>query len=204
MGQIYGTPLSPKEQMTKARSIINKSVVRLEMACEDASDRERAMATQIKRDAKQAGGDGPVLRTKVKQLILLRNQHARMVQVKGQMENMSANLTTMESLQEMQMAMRAATQSLGAINQMFDLRDVTNMMRQFEKDTMVMNEKEDVMSTTLNDIMTQDGDSEKEEEMITQVLDELGVELGNRLDHPGLKQPGSDDWLKQRMEQLNK
>lgn len=181
MGNIYGTPMSAEEQRKKAQSIIGKSVVQLEMACEDSDERQKNLIREIKRDAK-THGDNVVVRAKAKQLVRMRNQRVKMMEVQFKMQSIGETLVTMSALQDVQVAMQSAARALHVLNQQINLQVVQKMMQQFERDTEIMEAKDELISDTLNEMGAQEEDQANEDTIVNQVLDELGVEIGGGLD----------------------
>merc|ERR1711994_946548 len=70
---------------------------------------------------------------------------------------------------------------MGQMNKQMDPMKVAQTMSEFEKQNMRMEMTEETMNDALDDILA-DSDGESEEQaVITQVLDEIGIEISGKL-----------------------
>jgi charged multivesicular body protein 2A len=64
-----------------------------------------------------------------------------------------------------------------AMNRQVNLPAMQRVMMQFEKEGDMMEMKQELMDDTIDDVMAQDGDQAAEDELVNQVLDEIGINL---------------------------
>jgi len=79
-------------------------------------------------------------------------------------------------------AMRGATRAMASMNRGLQLPAIQKIMNEFEKESSMMDMKEEMMSDTIDDVM--DGEEDEEEEgdkILKEVLDEIGVNLSQQL-----------------------
>lgn len=90
-------------------------------------------------------------------------------------------LQTIKSHDAMATAMKGVTKALTQMNKKINLPGLQKIMAEFMKE----NEKADItaemIGDTLDDAMEEEGSAEEEERIVGQVLDELGVSMGQEL-----------------------
>jgi charged multivesicular body protein 2A len=64
-----------------------------------------------------------------------------------------------------------------AMNRQVNLPAMQRVMMQFEKEGDMMEMKQEMMDDTIDDVMSQEGDQAAEDELVNQVLDEIGINL---------------------------
>jgi len=78
--------------------------------------------------------------------------------------------------------MRGATRAMSAMNRGMNLPAISKILMEFERESDMMDMKEGMMSDSVDDVMD---DMEEEEEegdkILKQVLDEIGVDLSQKL-----------------------
>ena len=108
-------------------------------------------------------------------------------------------------------AMKGVTKAMGRMNknmklpqiqkimQGFDyqyFRKLSNYISEFEKQSEMMNMKEEMMNDVMDDAMGDEDDEEESEAVVNKVLDELGLEMGGEMSSiPGIgaEEPGIAD-----------
>lgn len=78
-------------------------------------------------------------------------------------------------------AMGATAKTMGQMNKVMNPQAVAQTMRDFEMANTKMNMTEEMMNDTLDDIMKEDGDEEEEDAIVSQVLDEIGIEMSGKM-----------------------
>ena len=67
------------------------------------------------------------------------------------------------------------------MNKKMNLPQIQKIMMEFEKQTEMMDMKQELMDDAIDDAMGDDMDEEEGDKIVTQVLDELGIELTGEL-----------------------
>jgi hypothetical protein len=63
------------------------------------------------------------------------------------------------------------------MNRNMNLPQIQRIMMEFEKESEIMDMKEEMMSDTIDEAMDEEEDEEEEEAIVNQVLDEIGINL---------------------------
>jgi len=117
-----------------------------------------------------------------KDLIRTRNAVTKFHEMKAQLQSVSTHMQLMTSSASMADAMKGATRAMYRMNRQINLPQMQRIMMQFEKESGMMDMKQEEMDDAINGTMKQDGDDEAEEELINQVLDEIGINVASMLD----------------------
>nr|XP_018898051.1 PREDICTED: charged multivesicular body protein 2a-like [Bemisia tabaci] len=86
-------------------------------------------------------------------------------------------------------AMRGVTKAMQSMNRQMNLPQIQRMLQEFEKQSEIMDMKEEVMNDAIDDAMGDEDDEEEPDTIVSQVLDELGLQLTDTLS--GLPRPAS-------------
>ena len=74
-------------------------------------------------------------------------------------------------------SMKGATQLLGSMNRSMNLPALQRIAMEFEKENDIMDQRQEIFEEATDDIMGMD-EEEETDEVVNQVLDEIGVDLG--------------------------
>ena len=73
-------------------------------------------------------------------------------------------------------SMKGATQLLGSMNRQMNLPALQRIAMEFEKENDIMDQRQEMMDDAIDDVTGLE-DEEEGEEVVNQVLDEIGVDL---------------------------
>lgn len=76
-------------------------------------------------------------------------------------------------------AMAGVTRSLQSMNSQMNMPAMQKMMMEYEKQSELMEFKQDMMDDAMDDIFQAEGEEEKTEEMVGAILDEVGITLAS-------------------------
>lgn len=82
-------------------------------------------------------------------------------------------------------SMKGATSLLGSMNRQMNLPALQRIAMEFEKENDVMDQRQEMMDDAIDDV-TGVEDEEEGEEVVKEVLDEIGVDLGQAVRYPSL------------------
>jgi len=118
-----------------------------------------------------------------KDLVRTRRYVQKFYQMRTQLQAVSLRIQTLRSNQQMADAMRGATRAMGAMNRGLNLPAIQRIMTEFEKESAVMDMKEEMMADAVDDVMDDEVEGEEEEgdKILREVLDEIGVNLSQQL-----------------------
>jgi charged multivesicular body protein 2A len=97
-------------------------------------------------------------------------------EMRTQIQAISLRVQTMKTNEQMTQAMRGATTLLGSMNRQMNLPALQRIAMEFEKENDIMEQRQEVMDDAIDDITGLE-DEEEGEEVVNQVLDEIGVDL---------------------------
>src|SRR5436190_2925032 len=78
----------------------------------------------------------------------------------------------------MMQSMKGATSLLGSMNRSMNLPALQRIAMEFERENDIMDQRQEMMDDAIDDVTGLE-DEEEGEDVIKEVLDEIGVELGN-------------------------
>ena len=79
-------------------------------------------------------------------------------------------------------SMKGATQLLGSMNRQMNLPALQRIAMEFERENDVMDQRQEMMDDAIDDVTGLE-DEEEGEEVVNQVLDEIGVDLNQAVRH---------------------
>ncbi len=116
-----------------------------------------------------------------KDLVRTRNASKKFMLMKANIQAVSLKITTLKSNHAMAEAMKGVTKAMMTMNKKMNLPQIQKIMMEFEKQTEMMDMKQELMDDAIDDAMGDDMDEEEGDKIVTQVLDELGIELTGEL-----------------------
>jgi hypothetical protein len=88
----------------------------------------------------------------------------------------SLKAQTVRSNEQMMQSMKGATQLLGSMNRQMNLPALQRIAMEFERENDIMDQRQEMMDDAIDDVTGLE-DEEEGEEVVNQVLDEIGVDL---------------------------
>ncbi|KHJ93951.1 SNF7 family protein [Oesophagostomum dentatum] len=80
-----------------------------------------------------------------------------------------------------QMAMKGVTRAMQSMNRQLNLPQIQKIMMEFEKQSEIMDMKEEIMGDAIDDALGDETDDAESEQIVNQVLDELGIQMGQEM-----------------------
>ncbi|TSM68920.1 Charged multivesicular body protein 2b [Bagarius yarrelli] len=137
------------------------------------------MEMEIKKMAK--AGNRDACKILAKQLVQLRKQKNRTYAVSSKVTSMSTQTKVMNSQMKMAGAMSNTAKTMQAVNKKMDPKKTLQTMQDFQKENLKMGMTEDMINDTLDDIFSESGDEEESQDIVNQVLDEIGIEISGKM-----------------------
>lgn len=82
-------------------------------------------------------------------------------------------------------------QAMGKMNKTMNMPQLQQVMRDFERESGVMDAKQEMMDDMIDGAMEDEDDEQEAEDMVSQVLEELGLAAGSGLAEPDMTAPVS-------------
>lgn len=140
---------------------------------------EKKVIADIKKMAKM--GQMDAVKIMAKDLIRTRRYVKKFMLMRANIQAVSLKLTALKSTDAMAQAMKGVTKAMVKMNQQLKLPEIQRIMMEFEKQSEIMDMKEEMMSDAVDDALGDDDDEEESEAIVQQVLDELGLQLTDDL-----------------------
>merc|ERR1719271_2204712 len=109
-----------------------------------------------------------------KDLVRTRKSITKFYQLRSQLQGVSLRIQTLKSTQTMGEAMKGSTKAMSTMNKQLNLPSLQKIMMDFERQNEKMEMTQEVMGDAIDDALE---GSEEEEELVSQVLDEIGVSM---------------------------
>ncbi|KAF8974867.1 ESCRT-III subunit protein did4, partial [Entomortierella lignicola] len=183
---------SPAEALRAHQRALTKAQRELERERVKLEQQEKKITADIKKTAK--AGQMNAVKVMAKDLVRTRRHIQKFYQMKTQLQAVSLRIQGLRSNQQMAEAMKGATKAMGAMNRNMNLPQIQRIMMEFEKESEIMDMKEEMMSESIDDAMEEEEDEEEEDAIVNQVLDEIGIDvLGTLTPTPGtsIRSPGN-------------
>lgn len=156
-----------QRQIDKACRELDRERIKMEM-------QEKNVKTQIKKLAK--GSQLDAARIMAKDLVRTRHHITRTYQMRTQLQSVSMQLSTMRTNEAMSSAMGNVVQVMAKMNQSMNLPAMQQVLMQFEMEHGKMEMTQEMMDDAMGDVLGADNEEEQTDEIINQVMDELGLE----------------------------
>ncbi|KAK9731477.1 Snf7 [Popillia japonica] len=212
MEWLFGKRLTPEEMLRKNQRALNKAMRDLDRERMKMEQQEKKVIADIKKMAKE--GQMDAVKIMAKDLVRTRRYVKKFMVMKANIQAVSLKIQTLRSQNAMAQAMKGVTKAMQSMNRQLNLPQIQRILQEFEKQSEIMDMKEEVMNDAIDDAMADDADEEESDAVVNQVLDELGLQLGDQLSGlpstavsmPGqsTKQPTAVPAVRQAVEKLTR
>ncbi|VDB88609.1 unnamed protein product [Peniophora sp. CBMAI 1063] len=190
---LFGRTVTPAERLRQHQRSLAKAQRELDRERSKLEMSEKKLIGDIKKSAK--AGQINACKVMAKDLVRTRRYIQKFYQMKTQLQAVGLRIQTLRSNQQMAEAMRGATRAMKGMNRNMNLPQIQRIMQEFERESSTMDMREEMMNDAVDDVMDDDLEDEEEESdaILKQVLDEVGVDLSQKLtDAPsGLAAPAA-------------
>ena len=122
---------------------------------------------------------------KAKEMVRLRAHRGRLYSMKEHMTGLAQQLQTVESSAKMQETIATTARMLQGLNARFDAPSVARMLAEFEKQNVLITQKQEIVDDTLDSAFEVDGETDATNEAVLDVLQEAGLDLRGKLASAG-------------------
>lgn len=176
---VFGKRLTPQERLRKHQRALERTQRELDRERGRLEGQEKKLIADIRKAAK----DGHTSSAKVmaKDLVRTRNYIQKFYTMKTQLQAISLRIQTVRSNQQMTTSMQGAAKLLGGMNRQMNLPALSKIAMEFERETDIMDQRQEMMDDALEDGMAEEDADEESDEIVSKVLDEVGIDLNNQL-----------------------
>ncbi|KAK7469104.1 ESCRT-III subunit protein did4 [Stygiomarasmius scandens] len=177
---LFGRTVTPAERLRQHQRSLAKAQRELDRERTKLEQSEKKLIMDIKKSAKS--GQMNACKVMAKDLVRTRRYVQKFYQMRTQLQAVGLRIQTLRSNQQMADAMRGATRAMASMNRGMNLPAISKIMTEFEKESSMMDMKEEMMSDAVDDVMDDEEDEEEEgDKILKEVLDEIGVNLSQQL-----------------------
>lgn len=197
---LFSKDKTPKEQMRETDRTVKKSQRDMTRERYQLEREEKKIQEEIKKAAKQ--GNKQAATILAKQLLAVRKQKTKTYQVSSQMGAIGTQAKVMNSNMKMAEAVKTTTKTMVSMNKVMDPVKTAQAMREFEMQSAKMEMSEELMNDAMDDVFDASGDEEEQDAIVSQVLDEIGIEISTKLPTAGRESLGATERLEDRLNNL--
>lgn len=177
---LFGRTVTPAERLRQHQRSLTKAQRELDRERAKLEQSEKKLIMDIKKSAK--AGQLNACKVMAKDLVRTRRYVQKFYQMRTQLQAVGLRIQTLRSNQQMADAMRGATRAMASMNRGLNLPAIQRIMNEFERESSMMDMKEEMMSDAVDDVMDEEDDEEEEgDKILKEVLDEIGVNLSQQL-----------------------
>ena len=172
--------LTPQEQMRAHKRGINRAMRELDRERNKLQLQEKKLITEIKKLARQ--GQESSVRILAKDLVRVRGSVTKFYSMKSQLQAVEMRLQTMKSTHAMSEALKGVGKSMVQFNKAMNLPELNSIMQEFARENQRMEMTEEMMGDAVDMAMGSEDDIQATDDVVNQVLSEIGVEVGAQLE----------------------
>ncbi|CAL8098716.1 unnamed protein product [Calicophoron daubneyi] len=179
MDFLFGPKKTIDQQLRENKRAITRAVRELDTEKRRLEQDKARITTEIKKLAKQ--GEMDAVRVLAKQIVRNNNYIKRFTLMRTNLEAISLKLQTLKSTNAMAQTMKQVTQVMRRMNASMKLPQLQKIMMDFERQSGMLESKEEMMTDAIDDALGDEDDAEESEAVVNKVLEELGIEMGDQI-----------------------
>lgn len=176
---LFGKKKTPEEMLRQNQRALNKAMRDLDRERSKMEQQEKKVIADIKKMAKQ--GQMDAVKIMAKDLVRTRRYVKKFILMRANIQAVALKIQTLKSNNAMAQAMKGVTRAMQTMNRQLKLPQIQKIMMEFEKQSEIMDMKEEMMNDAIDDAMGDEDDEEESDAIVSQVLDELGLQLTDEL-----------------------
>eukprot|EP01084_Bolivina_argentea_P174770 302729_1 len=176
--ELFGEKKTTKQIIREQKRINNRSIRELDRSLNKMKQQEKKEQIEMKRLAKQ--GQMAAIKATAKNIVRMRQHQNKIVKLRCELRSVSHQMDSMQANAQLMKAMKNVSQIMPQINKQMQLPELQKVMQQYDQEQMNMQIKQEMVDDAME--MALDHDSDDENELIQQVLDEIGIEVDQGLD----------------------
>ncbi|KXG47698.1 Snf7 [Penicillium griseofulvum] len=196
----FGKRMTPAERLRKHQRALDRTQRELDRERVKLENQEKKLVQDIKKSAKN--GQVGACKIQAKDLVrtrrsvpldcllivaaladyMARNRYIqKFYQMRTQLQAISLRIQTVRSNEQMMQSMKGATMLLGSMNRQMNLPALQRIAMEFERENDVMDQRQEMMDDAIDEATGMEGEEEEGEDILKEVLDEIGVDLNQAL-----------------------
>lgn len=176
---LFGKKKTPDEMLRQNQRALTKAMRDLDRERAKMEQQEKKVIADIKKMAKQ--GQMDAVKIMAKDLVRTRRYVKKFILMRANIQAVALKIQTLKSNNAMANAMKGVTKAMQTMNRQLKLPQIQKIMMEFEKQSEIMDMKEEMMNDAIDDAMGDEDDEDESDAIVSQVLDELGLQLTDEL-----------------------
>ncbi|KAL3229198.1 DOA4-independent degradation protein 4 [Nakaseomyces bracarensis] len=177
---VFGKTLTPQERLKRNQRALERTQRELDREKRKLEAQEKKLIMEVKKSAKN--GQIDAAKIQAKDLVRTRNYIQKFDNMKAQLQAISLRIQAVRSSDQMTRSMREATGLLAGMNRSMNLPQLQKISMEFEKQSDLMDQRQEFMDEAIDNVMGDELDENDEaDDIVNQVLDEIGVDLNTKL-----------------------
>ncbi len=140
---------------------------------------EGKLVAEMKKHAK--ANEIKSVKIMAKDLIRIRKHQEKFLNLQAQLRAVSLQMQTMSSTHAFMESMKTATMSMRRMNAQMRLPALQKIMMEFQKQSEMMGMSQELMGDAIDDALADEDEEEETENVVNQILDEIGISLTDQL-----------------------
>jgi charged multivesicular body protein 2A len=172
-----GAKLTVAEQIKANKRMIQRAVRDMDRERAELERDQRKLEADIRNLA--AKGQMSAARIAAKDLVRTRKSVEKFHQMSSTLKGLNLKITTMKTSNEITTAMGKMAKAMKQMNKQMNVPAMQKMMQEFEKQEGAMEMMQDMADDMIDGALG--GGEENEDEIVQKVLDEIGVDMNQKL-----------------------
>ena len=172
--------LTPAEQLRQSKRQITRGIREIDRERVKIESQQKKLIAEIKKLAKQ--GQVPSAKVLAKDLVRMRNQVTKMYAMRSQLQSVEMQMATMKTSAVLGESLQGVTRAMVAMNKAINLPALNAAMREFLEESQRMDLTEEMMEDAVGMAVDTDDIAGESDEVVNQVLSEIGVEVAGSVD----------------------
>ncbi|CAL9733798.1 DOA4-independent degradation protein 4 [Monosporozyma servazzii] len=185
-----GKQMTPQERLRKNIRSLQRTQRELDREIAKLQQQTKKLQNDIKKSVQT--DQLTAAKVQAKDLIRSTNYITRFQNVKLQLQAIELRIQTIKSNDAMVKSMTDAGRILNHMNQGIQLPNLQRIVMDFEKQSDIMDQKQEIIDETMEDTMGVDEDELNEDdqanEIINKIVDEIGVDLSTKMNNSTVPQ----------------
>lgn len=174
----FGKRMTPAERLRKHQRSIEKTLRELDRERVKLENQEKKLVLEIKKSAKN--GQMGACKIQAKDLVRTRRYNEKFCAMRTQLQAISLRIQTVRTNDQMMQAMKGAVGVLGNMNRSMNLPALQRIALEFERENDIMDQRQEMMDDAIDDVTGLEDEADGEE-IVEQILEEIGVDLKNSM-----------------------
>jgi charged multivesicular body protein 2A len=183
--------LTPAEQLRQSKRQITRGIREIDRERVKIENQQKKVIAEIKKLAKQ--GQLSSAKVLAKDLVRMRSQVTKMYAMRSQLQSVEMQMATMKSTAVLGESLQGVTRAMVAMNKTINLPALNATMREFLQENQRMDLTEEMMTDAVEMAVDTDDIAGESDEVVSQVLSEIGVEVTSSVDVGAARLPQREE-----------